>query len=97
MADLGDHGLDLPYEDGPSGQHADLGPMQISGGVVVMAVTVPVPGVGIKPALVFRFATPLGEFYDPVLLVLDQDQINKLPDLVAKAVRSAAETARRAS
>jgi hypothetical protein len=69
----------------------------LSGGVVVAAATVPLDDGEHKPALLFRFATPLGQFYPPMLLVLDDDQAANLPTLVRDAVDGARDAARRAS
>lgn len=88
MTDLGDS-LDVPFESqqptpGLQGEH-----VHYSGGVVVMAATVDVPGAGKKPALIFRFATPTGGFYPPVCLVEDDDQMAKLRPLINGAVAEA--------
>ncbi len=87
--------LDLPLQPatGPLFDPHDAEP---AGGVVVMAAGVDVPGVGPKPALVFRFTHPLGEFYPPRVLVLDDDQATKLGPLVTDAVRMAVDAARAA-
>ena len=93
MTGLG-NSMDLPFEHNPPGQRLDLSHAHLSGGVVVMAATVPVPDVGIRPCLIFRFATPLGDMYPPMLLVLDDDQASKLPALVSTAVDAAMKEAR---
>lgn len=85
--DLGDS-LDLPFETQAPTPLADQD-VRWSGGVVVMAATVPVPGSGVKPALVFRFAAPDGTFHPPVVLVADPGQLGKLTSLVAEAVDAA--------
>lgn len=96
MSRLGDS-MDLPYEPNPPGQFV-TDDFLISGGVVVAAATVPMPDDGeMKPALVFRFSDPLGHFYPPMLLVLDDDQAANLPTLVQQSVDGAREAARRAS
>jgi hypothetical protein len=95
MSDLGSS-MDLPYEPTTGELHDDH--VHYSGGVVVMASVVNVPTVGPKPGLVFRFATPTGEFYPPVVLVCDDDQIAKLRPLVNQAIadaRRGAQTAHR--
>jgi hypothetical protein len=95
MAKLGDS-MDVPYEPGPPGQFL-TDDFLVSGGVVVMAGTLPLPDDGeAKPALVFRFSDPFGQFYPPVLLVLDDDQAANLPTLVRQAVDGAIEAARTA-
>lgn len=95
MSRLGDS-MDVPFEDGPPGQFIDLEHAHVSGGMVVMAAVLPVDG-DPKPTLVFRFATPLGTFYPPMVLVLDDDQVRNVPDLVTKAVHSAVRAAKEAS
>jgi len=85
--DLGDS-LDLPFEVGPPGELLDDN-VHYSGGVVVMASTVDVPDVGVMPALVFRFANPLGGFYPAIVLVTDDDQMAKLRPLLMEAIAAA--------
>jgi hypothetical protein len=88
--DIGDHNLDLPFEPqqptpGLQGEH-----VHYSGGVVVMAAVVDVPGAGKKPALVFRFAEPTtGQFYPAFCLVQDDDQMAKLRPLINEAIAQA--------
>lgn len=94
MSTLGDHGMDMPFEENP--EPAQLGDehFHLAGGMVVASTTgVDVPEVGRCPALLFRFMQPHGEFYPPMLLVLDDDQMAKLGPLVTAAI----ETARRAA
>lgn len=86
--------MDVPFERNPPGQTLDLSDALLSGGVVVLAASVPVDGVGTKPGLLFRFTSPLGEFYPPMLLVLDDDQAGKLPALVSNAVSAARSAAK---
>jgi hypothetical protein len=95
--------LDLPFEGSPKTPLFDRGQAQMSGGMVVMAATAdvqvepPVAGIGgkrvTKPALVFRFATPDGRFYQPIMLVLDDDQMANAPKLVTDAVDAARKAA----
>jgi hypothetical protein len=89
---LGDS-LDVPFEEGPRGQTLDLSDAHLSGGLVVLAASVPI-GDERKPALVFRFTTPHGEFYPPMLLVLDETQARKTPDLITNAVHAAIKASR---
>lgn len=96
MSDRLGNSMDLPFEEAPPGQTLDLSDAAISGGLVVMAATMPVPDVGTLPALVFRFATPTGQFYRPILLVLDEDQAAKLPQLVLASVAAAINRAKTA-
>lgn len=91
---LGDS-MDLPYE--PSTGHLLDDHVHFSGAVVVMASTVNVPEIGHKPALVFRFTTPVGDFYTPVVLVMDDDQMAKLRPLLMQAIHAAREAAKAAS
>lgn len=83
MGDPG-HSMDLPFEDGPGGELPDEH-VHYSGGVVVMAATVDVPDRGKQPAVVFWFATPLGEFYPAIVLVQDDEQMAKLRTLINEA------------
>lgn len=88
--DLGNHDLDLPFEpqeptSGLRGEH-----VHYSGGLVVMAAVVDVPGAGKQPAVVFRFAEPItGQFYPPFCLVADDDQMAKLRLLINEAIATA--------
>lgn len=88
--------LDLPFEDGPSGQTIDLDRAHLAGGMVVMAAVLPVDGEP-KPVLIFRFTAPLGQFYSPVVLVMDDDQVRKVPSLISKAVAAAVRVAKESS
>lgn len=85
--------MDLPFEAGDGGQLADEH-VHYSGGVVVMASVVDVPGLGPLPALVFRFATPAGGFYPPFVLITDDDQMAKLRPLIAESIHTAREAAK---
>lgn len=92
---LGEHDLDLPYEPVPDGPlHTGEG-FHIAGGLVVAAATVPVPDVGVMPALRFTFVAPDGTHYPPFLLVSDVDQMTKLKPLVYKAANAAIAAARK--
>jgi len=91
--DLGNHDLDVPFEEGPEGPLLDEN-VHYSGGVVVMAGTVDVPEVGVMPSLVFRFTTPLGEFYPAIVLVTDDDQMAKLRPLLMEAIATARRVAK---
>jgi hypothetical protein len=86
--DLGDHSLDLPFEEGGAGPFTDQH-VHMSGGLVVLASVVDVPGAGKKPALVFRFARPDGVFYPAICLVADDDQIAKIRPLINEAIAAA--------
>jgi hypothetical protein len=94
MSGLG-NSMDLPFE--PTSGHLEDDHVHYSGGLVVMAAVTPVPGVGPKPTLVFRFATQTGEFYPSVVLVCDDDQMAKLRPLIVQAVQLARQSAREAS
>lgn len=91
MADLG-NSMDLPLEP-TIGELLDAD-AQYSGGVVVMPSIVDVPEVGVKPALVFRFATPLGGFYPAIVLVADDDQMAKLRPLIVEGIQMARRAAK---
>lgn len=86
MGDLGND-MDLPYE--PTTGELQDEHVHFSGGLVVMASTIDVPGYGVKPALVFRFATPTGGFYPAIVLVTDDDQMGKLRPLINEAIAAA--------
>lgn len=88
--------MDLPFEEGPSGQFIE-DDFKVSGGVVVAGALAPLLDGDVKPALIFRFTSPFGVFYPPVLLVLDDDQASKLPQLVTDAVTAARKAAEEAS
>ena len=92
MARLGDDGVDLPFE---RQQPTDLvDEFLLSGGVVCAAATVPVPEIGIRPALMFRFAKADGTgFHHPILLLLEADQAESLVRLVRDSVDAACEAA----
>lgn len=92
MGDLGNN-MDLPFEADNTGGVLHDEHVHYSGGLAVMAAVVPVPEIGPKPALIFRFATPLGDFYPPIVLVADDDQLAKLRPLLQAAIA----TARRAA
>lgn len=94
MTGLGDGSLDLPFEPTPEADLHDLASALFSGGVVVMASKVDVPEVGTRPALVFRFATPVGGFYPPIVLVQDDDQMAKLRPVIVEAVQLARRAAK---
>lgn len=94
MSGLG-NSMDVPFEENPPGQFI-TDEFLLSGGVVVAAAVVPV-GDETKPALIFRFSNPFGEFYSPVALVLDDDQAAKVTDLVSKAVTCAVNAAKERS
>lgn len=87
--------LDVPYEEGPPDQWADLTDLQLSGGLVVMGAVLPVQG-DPKPVVLFKFARAEGGFYPPVALIMDDDQVGKLTALVSDAVSSARRAARKA-
>ena len=94
MSDLG-NSMDLPFE--PTTGHLHDQHVHFSGGVVVMASVMNVPGIGPKPSPVFRFAMPEGGFYPPVVLVQDDDQIAKLRPLIFQAIKAAREAAQNAA
>lgn len=86
---LGDDGLDLPYR----GQDMTTLPTEgflLAGGVVVAGAVAPVPELGPRPALLFRFAKPDGSgFHAPMLLILEDDQVQGVVDLISKAAEGA--------
>lgn len=91
--------MDVPYESDPASPRTELdlgGAVQLSGGVVVMAAVTPVPEIGPKPTLVFRFARPDGTLYPPIALITDDDQLAKLRPLIQGAIADARRAAREA-
>lgn len=94
---LGIHDLDLPFEEQePSPMNPAEAP-RMAGGLVIGSLVVDVPGVGMKPGLLFQFVAPDGRFYQPVMYVADDDQFAKLRPLILEAVASARRAASRAS
>lgn len=87
--------LDLPFQpQRPS--ELDLSDGVLAGGMVVLAASIPVPGEGVMPALVFRFTKPDGTgFYPPMVLAVDEDQMTKTAQLVASASAAAIRAATR--
>ena len=81
--------LDLPFERSPK-HELDLSDAEFAGGLVIAAAAVDVDGQGKMPALVYRFAMPDGSgFYNPRVLVVDEDQLTKLAQLTASATAAA--------
>jgi hypothetical protein len=94
VTNLGDHSLDLPFEP-VGGQPIPLqGHVHVAGGLVVRASTADVPGTGPMPSLIFTFADPTGRFLPAILLVVDDDQAEKLVTLVTNAIDAAVAAAR---
>lgn len=85
--------LDLPFEAGGEGPMLDTDQARLSGGLVVLAATIPTDG-GVWPALVFRFATPTGGFYPPIVLATEDEQLAKLRPLINEAIAAARRGAR---
>lgn len=79
--------MDFPFEPTEAAPMLDEH-VHYSGGVVVMAANV-----GDQAAVVFRFSTPEGLFYPPVVLVLDPEQMAKFPGLVDQAAKCALDAA----
>lgn len=87
--------LDLPFEEGPPGQTMSFDGATIASGLVLVAITVPVPGAGVMPGLAFRFANQDGSgFYTPVLLVVDDEQMAGMAKLAADASEASIRAAR---
>lgn len=89
MTDLGNHDLDLPFEPNSPTPMNPAEPPLIAGGMVVMATIADVPGVGLKPGLVFKFCRPDGVFYQSIMYVTDDDQLAKLRPLINAAIAAA--------
>lgn len=81
--------LDLPFAPTGDGTTVDLSDAVLAGGWTVGATFIPVPGVGNCPALLIRFNRYDGHILRPVLLVLDADQMSKVPTLVEAAAHTA--------
>ena len=81
--------LDLPFEAATPGSTIALNDVVLSGGLTVSATAVPVPGVGTCPGLVYRFSRYDGHILRPVVLILDDRQMAKVPALTADAARAA--------
>ena len=88
-----DHSLDLPYEPVPPGQVLPIGDAAVACGVIAMAAHLPVAGYE-RPAIVFRFVLADGQFANPMVLVLDDDQADKLGPLIGEAATGAVARAR---
>lgn len=87
--DMGNHDMDLPFEEQqPTPMNPNDVPL-VASGVVVMATLADVPGVGLKPGLVFRLVRPDGAFYQPIMYVADDDQLAKMRPLINAAIASA--------
>lgn len=94
---LGDGSLNLPYEDLPEpayGEEIDLSDAALAGGMVTMAAAVSV-GEGREPAIVFRFASPEGEFYKPMVLVVSAEEMESLATVVGDTARAAVDAVRK--
>lgn len=95
--ELGDGDLDLPFEESP-GQILEGEDMHVAGGVVVLAATVCPEDQGTFPVLIFRFAKADGTgFHKALMLVMTNDQADKLPQLISEAVASARRAAEAAN
>lgn len=87
--------LDLPFQPAGDGATIDLSDAVLSGGMLVAAAAVPIPHVGNCPGLVFRFSRYDGHLLRPVVLIADDEQMHKVPDLVSHAALAARQAARR--
>jgi hypothetical protein len=82
--------LNLPYEDSPPGQSIPLDGSVVACGVVIMAGTMPVPGMGQMACLIYRFANPDGSgFYPAIALVATDEEILNAAVLTRDAGRAA--------
>lgn len=81
--------LDLPFEAAPDGTSISLADAVLAGGWTIAASAVAVPGVGLCPAVVLRFHRYDGHVLRPVVLILDAEQMAKLPALVEASARAA--------
>jgi hypothetical protein len=91
--DLGDN-LDIPFRQVVPQRDRGLDDALIVTGVIVQALTVDLPELGIKPALAFRFAVG-PTMHRPIVLVCDDDQLAKLRPLILNAVRLARQAAKK--
>jgi hypothetical protein len=85
---LGDD-LDMPFEHAAPGSTVDLADAVIAGGWTVAGAVLPVPEVGLVPALVFRFHRYDGHILRPVVLAMAEDQTRKAADLLKNAAGAA--------
>jgi hypothetical protein len=87
---FGDGSLNLPFEQGPDGQTIPIdNSTLLASGVVILAGVMPVPGVGLMPCLIYRFARPDGSgFYSPIALVIPDDEMFMTVKLTQDAARA---------
>lgn len=88
------HPHDLPFEEDPQPGKVTID-SKVAASVVVLASVVDT-ALGPWPALVFRFAEGQGQFLPDVLLLLDDEQADALPNLVTAATAAAIKAARKA-
>lgn len=85
--------LNLPFEAQEPVPFTDLH-FHVASGVVVIASVVDV-GETPMPALVFRFAKPDGSgFYTATMLISEEGDLERLPDLIRDTVAGACNAAR---
>lgn len=89
-------GMDLPFEPvagDPVPYNPDASDNWMASGVTILSATgdSPLPGANGEriPIIVFRFQHPSGDTYDDMVLVMDRDQLRKLPTLVKHNVEMA--------
>lgn len=88
--------MDLPFEltpGGPVSYNTGAQDVHLASGLAILSATgdSPLPGSEHEriPIVIFRFQHPEGDAYEDIVLVMDPDQLQKLPDLVAHNVQSA--------
>ena len=90
MTAFGDGGLDLPFEEQAPTYGVPLDGGMVASGVVLMAGFGTVPGHGVVPCLIYRFAKPDGSgFYPPITLIVASEQMAGLVKLTADATAAA--------
>jgi hypothetical protein len=92
----GEGDLNLPYEPVPGGPANIEDDFLIAGGVVVRAAVVAHPVTSKPhPVLIFDFHLPDGSVASTVLLVIERDELEALPDVIRGAALGAVEAADR--
>jgi hypothetical protein len=89
--------LDMQYEDSPEPVYpgTTAGDTEMSSGVVVLAAALEMEEGPKLPIVIFRFSRGDGTFYPDRSLILEPQQLNKLPTLVSQSVAGAFRYARK--
>lgn len=81
-------GWSLPFAEQDTSPMHDARDAIPSGGLVVMAATLPTP-LGTFPVLIFRFEDGNREYMRPIALVMPAEQLRDLPALITASVAAA--------